>query len=190
MGCLHCLGCLHCPNCLQEVHPFLGARNDVFRGKTQSRASRWAGSTSVRTLAAAVPNHIPTCRAGYYPFVSEFFSIFCNFFNLHCNNSRCSKDFLCACFSRAEVTTKHSFEQSLAVLAQLQAADCEISFELSLAPLIVKKSEHNLIECRAAAALSKDSRRLFGVFHSSPCEMVSALGCFSFSVFCLCLSML
>lgn len=136
------MGCLRCLDCLQEVHPFLGARNDVFRGKTQSRTSRWAGSTFVRTLAAAVPNHTPTCSAGYYPFVSEFFSISCNFFYIHCNNSRYSKDFLCVCFSRAKVTTKHSFQQSLSVLAQLQAADCEMSYVLSLAPLIVKKSEH------------------------------------------------
>lgn len=120
----------------------------------------------------------------------SFFSISCNFFYIHCNNSRYSKDFLCVCFSRAKVTTKHSFQQSLAVLAQLQAADCEMSYVLSLAPLIVKKSEHIWIECRAAATLSKDSRRLFGVFHSSPCEMVSALGYFSFSVFCLCMSIL
>lgn len=56
------------------------------------------------------------------------------------------------------------------VLLQLQAADCETSFVLRLVPLIVKKSKRHLIECRAAAVFSKDSRRRFGVLRSSPCE--------------------
>lgn len=115
-------------------------------------------SISMRTVAPAVPSHRPTCRDGCYPLISQVFSIFCNFFYIHCSNSQYSKDFLCACFSSAEVTSRYTSEQSLMVLLQLQAADCEISFVLSLIPLIVKKSKRCLIECRAAAVFSKDSR--------------------------------
>lgn len=82
------------------------------------------------------------------------------FFDIHCSNSQCSKDFFCACFSSAEVTSRYTSEQSLKVLLQLQAADCEMSFVLRLVSLIVKKSKHHLIECRAAAVFSKDSRPL------------------------------
>jgi len=117
-------------------------------------------STSMTAAAHTVPNHRPTRRAGYYPLVCQVFSIFCNFFfYVHCSNSQCSKNFLRACFSSAEVTSRGAFKQSLPVLLQSQAADCEMSFALRLVLLIVKKSERRLIECRAAAVFSKDSER-------------------------------
>lgn len=133
----------------------------------------------MKLVAPTVPNHTPTDRAGHYLLISQVFNTFCLFFfcfyYIHCSNGQCRKDFLCAWFSSAEFTSRYAFEQSLMVLLQLQAADCEISFVLRLDPLIVKKPKCCLIECRAAAVFSKDSRRWFGILRSSLCEKQVAL---------------
>lgn len=157
-------------------------------GRTSEQGTLRSFFTSIRAA---------TCRTGYCPLVSHVFSILCLgfllllyvvvlpfffFFRIHCSNNQCSKDFLHACCRSAEVISRYAFEQSLLVLLQLQATDCEISFVLRLVPLNVK-SKHHLILCRATAVFSKDSKRWYGVLHCSPYEkavifFLSFLQCF------------
>lgn len=68
----------------------------------------------------------------YYPFIPWVFNIFFLFifFTFTVETVNAAMIFFFVCFSCA-------FEQFLTVLAQLQAADCEMSFVLSLATLII-----------------------------------------------------
>lgn len=159
-------------------------------GRTSEQGTLMSFFTSVRA---------PTCRTGYCSLVSHVFSIFCLgfciiifyccfafffFFYIHCSNNQCSKDFLRACCSCAEVTSRYTCEQSLTVLLQLQATGCEMSSVLRLVPLNVKKTKHHLILCRATAVFFKDSKTWFEVLHCAPYEnkvilFLSFLRCFA-----------
>lgn len=128
----------------------------------------WAGSTSMTVVALTVPNHTPSCRAGYCQLVSQVGHnqiyhnqiLFFFFFNILCSNratvTAARISFVCG-LALLKSRSRYAFEQSLMCLLQLQAADCEMSSALRVSPLIAK-SKLLLIECRAATLFSKVSR--------------------------------
>lgn len=149
-------------------------------------------STSMRAATPAVPNHRPTCRAGCYPLLSQvFFSIFCNIYIYF--------------FTFTGATASVARISSVRVLAVLKShpdtllsspwwSYCSYKQQavkwalLRLVPLIVKKSKCCLIECRAAAVFSKDSRSL--TLPLVRRQLFFFVSFFFFLVFCLCLNML